>query len=585
MPQLKRTFWPLAAIFIVLALTLVLVLHFGIRTSTAIEGYLAGNGQWMSAQKKTIMELVRYGKFEDERYYRNHRQALQIIEGYQQFRVSLSKEEPAFEEAQQGIRRGNISPDFADPMEWFFLNTRNMDRMARLIDIWAEADRHMEQVRDQGLEIRRKIQNNEMSTTEWSRHVEQLYELEDTLNVLGNEFAQGVAATGNQVSRLLFWATFLLISTLILCAALITVHSLRRLTHLNSRLAEAEHRFRTVLENSRDEIYQIDVNQQRYEYISPSARELHGYSEEEMMKLGPRFFMQCIHPDDREYVRKEAESFLQGLHDLQSDKQTLEFRMKTKSGDWIWVNTTRKLLRDEQGAIIGLVGNARDVTQQKNQLEQIQDELQEKQTLLSEVHHRVKNNLAVIIGMLYMQGEQENDTRLQKRLQESMNRIQTMATIHDQLYQNESFSHIDFRQNLCHIVSHVTRIHQDGERIEAEYDCDPVSLNVNQAIPCSLIVNEVISNCLQHAFGPGEKGAIRVSLKQQGDQVKLDISDNGCGLPDKLPGAKQSLGMSLIEALTQQLKGDFDYRSSGKGTCFSLRFYKLEVKGTGNYSL
>ncbi len=208
---------------------------------------------------------------------------------------------------------------------------------------------------------------------------------------------------------------------------------------------------------------------------------------------------------------------------------------------------------------------------------QLKSSLDEKDILLKEIHHRVKNNMQVIISLLKLQAAHIKNPKLNQALQESSNRIQTMALIHTQLYQSENLSRIDFRQYIPKICSLLmTLYHVDRSRIRCRYQIGDVSLKLEYALSCALIFNELISNSLKYAFPDKEKGDIIIRMeKYQKDNVILEISDNGIGLPEEIDWRQtKSLGLKIVKLLGEgQLGGRIMY-SGGERTTFTLIFPK-----------
>lgn len=231
---------------------------------------------------------------------------------------------------------------------------------------------------------------------------------------------------------------------------------------------------------------------------------------------------------------------------------------------------------------------AEDVTLRRNREENIRKSLKEKDILLAEIHHRVKNNLAVISAMLQLQAAQADNDELTTHLFDSIVRIKAIANIHEHLYQSKSFSELNFSENIKELVEKIAETFDRQIPVDIQYDCeDEISINVNQAIPCSLIANEVVTNSLKHAFDDKKKdAAIAIELKLKEEIVHLSIEDNGVGISNDVisnNGYQSSLGMQIITVLSQQLKADFSYNNNrnGRGTRFQLSFKKANVKGTG----
>ncbi|MDX1586044.1 MAG: PAS domain S-box protein [Balneolaceae bacterium] len=219
-----------------------------------------------------------------------------------------------------------------------------------------------------------------------------------------------------------------------------------------------------------------------------------------------------------------------------------------------------------------------DVTDRKKKEQIIEASLIEKEVLLKEIHHRVKNNMAVISGLLELQSMNSDDEELNKLLKESQLRIHSMAMIHEKLYQTETFSDVEFGSYVRELVQTITdTIDTSEEEIEVNYDLGSVRLNINQAIPAALILNEVVVNSFKHAFEEGRSGIIEISVSREEENVVVEVTDNGKGLPEDFNlKESQSLGTTLIHTLSSQLQGEliFGNRPDGSGTRVKITFEK-----------
>lgn len=216
----------------------------------------------------------------------------------------------------------------------------------------------------------------------------------------------------------------------------------------------------------------------------------------------------------------------------------------------------------------------------------LRDSLSEKETLLMEIHHRVKNNMAIVSGMLELQALDEDDPGFRSKLNGSMNRIKTMGSIHELLYRSDSFSRLEVDRNIRKLISEIVGTTNASMDLQVDYQLEPVVLNINQAIPFSLIINEVATNAMKHAFDGRDQGMLSVYLSENNERVSLRMEDDGSGLPEEEKlAAGGTLGMQLIETLSAQLEAEYSYRSGKHGTLFTLQFSKQNPKGTGNAHL
>lgn len=200
--------------------------------------------------------------------------------------------------------------------------------------------------------------------------------------------------------------------------------------------------------------------------------------------------------------------------------------------------------------------------------------LAEKDVLLKEVHHRVKNNLQVIASLLRLHAGSFEDEAMAGALRESQNRVESMALIHEQLYSTENLREVDLAEHAGVLAFNLFRCYGEPQRIALKIEIEPLLLGVDRAIPASLILNELVSNALKHAFPQGRGGSITIRGALRQGRVQIEVHDNGVGVPAHVAMRNpKSLGLEIVNILTRQLKGSFDLdRSSGTNfrICFPL---------------
>jgi len=252
----------------------------------------------------------------------------------------------------------------------------------------------------------------------------------------------------------------------------------------------------------------------------------------------------------------------------------LELKVKTGKGNIKWVRTIGEpSFRGSE--CVRLHGSFQDITDKKQSEEKIRKSLKEKEILLMEVHHRVKNNLALVSGLMQLQAYQADEESVYKYLNDNQSRIKSIALIHDQLYQNHDFTYIRLDKQTSRLMKHISDSINDGKEIEVNSDLEEIEVNINQAVPYSLIVNEIIANTYKHAFEEKDKGCITVSLFRENDHINLIFEDDGVGLPRDMDlDDPKSLGMTLIKTLSDQIKGTVSFEATGNGTRVSLQFEK-----------
>ncbi|MFN1835142.1 histidine kinase dimerization/phosphoacceptor domain -containing protein [Balneola sp. MJW-20] len=253
-----------------------------------------------------------------------------------------------------------------------------------------------------------------------------------------------------------------------------------------------------------------------------------------------------------------------------------EIDLRKVDGETIPVAISTSTLKTLEDNSIGNILVATDITERIEKEAQIRESLHEKEILLAEIHHRVKNNLAVISGLLQLQSFSEANEEVAQALLDSQTRIKSIALIHEMLYQNESLAYIRYDTYIKDLLDALRDMHDYADKdINIMTELETLSLNINQAIPCSLILNELITNAFKHAFKDTNQGFIKVKMHIQGEKLVLLIEDSGKGFKMEKDKKKRSLGFTLINTLTDQLQGKFDLvNKEGEGTRFRLEFQK-----------
>jgi len=252
----------------------------------------------------------------------------------------------------------------------------------------------------------------------------------------------------------------------------------------------------------------------------------------------------------------------------------LEYRFRSVDGRYIWVESQAMLHFEADGHYAGAVFSSRDVSARHQAEEALRASLREKDVLLKEVHHRVRNNMQIISSLLNHQARLISDAAVLNMFRESQNRIRSIALVHEKLYRSTDLSRIDFADYIESLIVHLFHTLQvDAVRIAYRSELLPVDLDVTMAIPLGLIVNELVMNSLEHAFPQARRGEIFIRLERIGDgRLRLEIADNGVGLPPGVdPRQSASLGWQIVQMLIEQIGGSLETRSEA-GTSVAITF-------------
>jgi two-component sensor histidine kinase len=229
-------------------------------------------------------------------------------------------------------------------------------------------------------------------------------------------------------------------------------------------------------------------------------------------------------------------------------------------------------LRDERGDIIGWATISAEITARRQAEADLRASIEEKETLLREVHHRVKNNLAVIGSLLYLQSTRVTDSTLLRVLQESQDRVRSMALVHERLYRARDMSQVDFAGYIRELAAELLRNYATASTtVGLAFDLGSMVMDLDRAIPSGLILNEIISNALKHAFPDRPAGTIRLTLRPYVNGFRLSVADDGVGLPSgHRVDTSRSLGMLMMQALAKQLRGRIEFDDAHPGTEVTL---------------
>ncbi|RZN37186.1 MAG: PAS domain S-box protein [Methanophagales archaeon ANME-1-THS] len=341
--------------------------------------------------------------------------------------------------------------------------------------------------------------------------------------------------------------------------------------HAEEALRKSESKYRFLYQES-PSISLIIGKDGLLKDANKKATEELGYSKDE---VAGKPALDFIVPEQRENVAAQLEKNFRG----ECTPET-EVDICTKDGSihTILFSAGQVLYDDEDHPTSILVAGV-DITDRKRAEELIKASLREKEILLREIHHRVKNNLQIISALLNLQSKYIKDNEAFETFRESQNRIKSMALIHDQLYQFKDLAKINMAEYIQNLTTDLFYSYGVGrDRIELKLDAQDVLVGVDTAIPCGLIINELVSNSLKHAFPDSMKGEICIGLRSNNDHAfTLTVRDSGIGFPGDLDFRNTgTLGLQLVITLVEQLEGTIEL-DRGTGTTFKITFEEVEL--------
>ncbi len=342
---------------------------------------------------------------------------------------------------------------------------------------------------------------------------------------------------------------------------------MNKTSHASIPLA-GEASFRRVVEWAPTAMVMVD-REGRIVLINAQAERVFGYPREELLgqlveKLIPEQFS-GHHPAYRT-------GFLADPHPRPMGSGR-DLYARHQDGSEFPVEIGLNPIETEEGIMV--LASIVDITERQRAQQKLERALQEKTVLLNEVHHRVKNNLQVVSSLLNLQATHTSDTRLRAILAESQNRVRAMALTHQLLYERKDYSRIDLGEYLERLAQLLLSSYREDSThisLRRALPAAPLFLDLERAIPCGLVVTELVTNAFKHAFPAGRKGEVRIELQALDDELELVVADNGAGLPGDFDLANvTSLGLQLVPLLADQLGGRFTVEG-GPGARFSLRF-------------
>jgi len=337
----------------------------------------------------------------------------------------------------------------------------------------------------------------------------------------------------------------------------------RALAARDAALRASEAKYREIFENAVEGLFQT-TPEGRYASANPALAHVLGYGSPAELMAEVKDVRSQVYADPA-----DRDEFLRLLGEF-GEVRSFEIMLRRRDGTLRWCSINARAVRGPDGALALIEGTAQDITERKEAEEKLLASLREKEVLLKEVHHRVKNNLQVVSGLLYLQADNLEDPAARAALTESQSRIASMALAHEALYGSEDLARVDLKDYVDRLMTRlVSSLGDRGVQVQVEVSAVPLPLT--KAVPCGLILNELVTNALKYAFdGPG--GRIVVSTRREGSRVELRVEDNGRGLPAHItPENAATLGLQLVNNLTGQLRGEL-HITRDNGTIFTIRF-------------
>jgi len=337
---------------------------------------------------------------------------------------------------------------------------------------------------------------------------------------------------------------------------------------------QAEAKFRGLLESAPDGIVVVDRGG-KIVIVNSQTERIFGYPRDELIDKPIELLVPTRYHEDHVFHRN---GYFANPKTRPMGSAAMSLTGRRFDGTEFPVEISLSPIHTEEGLLV--TAAVRDISERKIVENKLRTSLEEKEVLLKEVHHRVKNNLQIVSSMLSLQMDQINDTLALGLFKESQSRVRSIALFHEKLYQSKDLAHIDIAEYLKGLAHGLLATYGvSADDIVLSIEAENVPLDVDAAICCGLIVNELLSNSLKHAFRGGRKGMVGVLLCREGSDVLLEVEDDGVGFPNSVDfRSPTTLGLKLVCILTEQIRGTIELKPGTEGTRFIVRFPRGEHK-------
>lgn len=373
---------------------------------------------------------------------------------------------------------------------------------------------------------------------------------------------------GEKVHTRVIKSSIILMSLGLLLSVFIAFFTIRRTQTTEKEILRSKILLESSIESPKDMIILSLDREYRYLYFNKTHAESMSHVFGTRPQIGDCIFDHMKSKDDIDKVKEHYNRALAGeghvaIEDYGEDQVRYYYEIRYNP------------IYNEKNEIIGVTSFAQNITERKQAEEQIKASLKEKEVLLREIHHRVKNNMQLLISLLRLQADKIEDKKYADMFKEGEDRIRSMSLIHEKLYQTQDFANINFGEHIKSLVDGLfVSYGVDTDKVSLNIDIKDVSIDLENAIPCGLIINELVSNSLKYAFPQGREGKISIALRPfNEDELELTVSDDGVGISEDLDIEKtDTMGLTLVKVLAgHQLDGKIDLDRT-EGTQFNIKF-------------
>lgn len=526
------------------------------------KSYTDLKNDWYMISLGAVINIENYVKEKNDNEYSSFKKQIEILENLKTARNELQKPHFNYAFVSNAFEIGHYNYVDIPTMIFLFRHIHGFRRIKDIITTWIKGDAIVLKLDSLGTIIHAQIKNEGISNSQLKKYLSQIHKIDYELIANHKKISQQMGVAAKWIINILWLIVLGIAFTLLVIGGFSTTTILKGIRRMRRVIGENEQRFRSLFENNPNAVFLKDLNG-RISYANKAASVLTGYSSDDLKKMQ---LQQIIIPKHRPMVDDNFKNASKGsptyaeVGCLSNDGRPFTIGLTNSP---IYVN----------GKCTGVFGVAEDITTRIEQEKRIQNNLRDKEVLLSEIHHRVKNNLALISGLLDLQQQYSGNPELTGILTDARRRVHSMAKVHELLYHESSLSEIELKSyiyNLTHVIS--TTFFDKKGNIVFDIEAEPINLNMNKAIPLGLILNELITNAFKHSFEAGMKGTVFIKLTRIKDTITLTILTDGKRLPKNFNiEGHQTLGMTLIRLLSIQIDASLNV-VLGKYDGFQVKF-------------
>lgn len=548
-------------VFTVLGIFLTISMVVATNSLSGLRGYASFQTNWTEARKEATFQLVNYVKTKEDHYLARFDSALHLIKSAEEIRHELSGDEADLNSVRELFLQTHSNPQDIDNMINTFVWFHSFPDFQNAIEEWIKSDEIIFEMETLAAEAEEFVQDDSFSESQQEQYVARILRLDRELTNTKHRLASALASGTHFVSSIMLWFAITLGFILLATGGMLSFRFLKSIKNWRREIEMSEQRYRSLYEQNPNAVFSVSQSGHFMDANSVFQKKI-GYSLQELKEVT---FDKFVKPSELETVREYFRNALEGT------PQTYETKGVLKNGELFYVEVTNLPIFVD-GEIIGVYGIAHDITYRKNAEQKIKEQLEEKTHLLSEIHDRVKNNMALISGLIQLQQEMSDSDQMENYFESTVSRIHSMALVHERLYHNETFSSIRMDEYVKELVESAQKKYcSKANELKVIVDTRPVTLSIKQSIPAGLLLNELLINAFKYGSIDG-KGKVEVSLYQHENEVYMKVSDNGPGFPDDIEFENpKTLGMTLISSLIKQLKATHQLASED-GISFSVSF-------------